>query len=461
MKKIRIFILCLMLSFVACFGCFANKNKVVYATDASVSFQTFSSDIDDILADFCADYKARIAGSENEKSASEYIRNYLRDNATLLTEKNDLSTTNGVQTFQFVNDYTGLYNKSQNIIFEYKHANSTGKKIIIACNYDAPLTYNSETGEYVSFENDALNSSAGDVALCLMLGKNLPSLNLDFDIEFVFFGAGENSCAGSEFYLNGISEEDAKNILCVINIDKIALGKNIYFYIDEISSEFSKFVANTCSAFASEIDTNHLNKTEMVDTKLNLGYSHIALNSDNFNFMSQGLTTINLFAGEYENGIILGRNEYNDSEVITYTKNDTIAYINENFGQDVIVNNLYKTSLAIETLLTNENFVSKSASSSGQTAWFYKIFANSNLASYLTILAFFVILVVSMYVYYKLTVKSYYADVEVEFLSSVVKISDQIEKDGSNSDVSKVVGQVLANDIKKDKTLKSRKKNKK
>ena len=49
---------------------------------------------------------------------------------------------------------------------------------------------------------------------------------------------------------------------------------------------------------------------------------------------------------------------------------------------------------------------------------------------------------------------------EVEFLSSVVKISDHVEKGPESKDVAKVVGQVLANDIKKNKTLKPEKKKK-
>lgn len=447
-----------MFSCFALLGCVCIKTNRASAVTQSSTFQNFSSDINSILTDFCREYKTRVAGSENEKDASEYIKNYLNVNAKGVSGKNNTSTTSGVQTFRFINDYTGIYNESQNIIFEYKSSKSSGKKVIIACNYDAPLKYDEEKQDYVSFENDALNSSAGSVALLLTLAKNLPALNLEFDIEFVFFGAGENSCAGSEFYLNGLSEEDEKNVLCVINLDNVSVGKNIYFYIDEISTDFSKYVAKTCSGFAKEIDLNHLNKTEWIETKLNLGYSHIALDSDNVNFMSRGIATINLFAGEYEDGVILGRNEYNDKSVVAYTSNDTIEYVNKTYGDETISNNLYKVSLAIETLLTSENFVSVASNSLGQTSWFYNFFANEKLASYLTILAFFVMLVISMYIYYKLTIKSYYANVEVEFLSSVVKISDEIEKGGANSDVSKVVGQVIANDIKKDKTLKSRKK---
>ena len=69
-------------------------------------------------------------------------------------------------------------------------------------------------------------------------------------------------------------------------------------------------------------------------------------------------------------------------------------------------------------------------------------------------------IVVAMYIHYKLSIKAYHANVEVEFLSSVVKISESIDKTGVDANVPKVVGQVLANDIKKDKVIKV-KKNKK
>ena len=214
------------------------------------------------------------------------------------------------------------------------------------------------------------------------------------------------------------------------------------------------------SSFTKEIDLSHLNKTEFVYNDLGLGYSHIALESDNVNFMKRGIATINLFAGDYETGIVLGRNEYNGKELISYTDNDTLEYINKNLGSEEIADNLYMVNSAIETLLNDANFERNAAKSYGKTNWFYKIFANEELVLWLTIVAFVVVLIVSMYIYNKLTFKSYYANVEVEFLSSVVKISDHVEKGPESKEVAKVIGQVLANDIKKNKTLKPEKKKK-
>jgi hypothetical protein len=441
------------------FGGFTAKTSVASASNFQLTYNEYSEKVQTILSEFCT-FSARTAGSKVEKDAATYIRDYLAVNASKVTAKNDLSTENGIQEFMFVSDYTGVYETSQNVIFEYKSNVKTNKKVILACNYDAPLKYDEETGDYITYNNDALNVSAAGVASLMILAETLPNYNLGFNLEFVFFGAGESSFAGSDFYLNGLSSDDEKDVLCVINIDKVALGNNLYFYMDEVKTSFSKYVSSVVSSFSKEINLSHLNKTEYVYNDLGLGYSHIALESDNVNFMKRGIATINLFAGDYETGIVMGRNEYNGKELISYTDNDTIDYINKNLGNEEIADNLYKVNSAIETLLNDVNFEKNAAKSYGKTNWFYKIFANEALVLWFTIVAFVVILIVSMHIYNKLTFKSYYANVEVEFLSSVVKISDHVEKGPESKDVAKVVGQVLANDIKKNKTLRPEKKKK-
>ena len=441
------------------FSGFGAKTAVAKAANFQLSYSDYSAKVQTILSEFCA-FKTRSAGSENEKEASEYIRKYLSLNATKLSAKNDIATENGVQEFSFLSDYSGVYEISQNIVFEYKSKTKTDKKVILACNYDAPLKLDIETGEYIQYNSESLNVSAAGVAAMLVLAETLPNYDLGYNLEFVFFGAGECSCAGSEFYLNGVSEDDEKNILCVINIDKIALGNNVYFYMDEVKTGFSKYVSNVCSLFSKEIDLNHLNKTEYVYNDLGLGYSHIALESDNVNFMKRGIATINMFAGDYEAGVVMGRNEYNGKELISYTDNDTLEYISKTLGVDEISENLYSVNSSIEALLTDSNFETKASKANGKTQWFYMIFANQELVLLLTIVGFVIILIVAMHIHYKLTVKSYYANIEVEFLSSVVKISDHVEKTPENSDVAKIVGQVIANDIKKNKTLKPDKKKK-
>jgi len=459
MKKLKSVLLGFIFAIAVLFSGFVGAGQTAHASNFLLSYSQYSEKVQKILNEFCA-YKTRIAGSENEKQAATYIHTYLKTNATKLSAKNDASTVDGVQSFEYMSEYSGMYENSQNIIFEYKSASKTDKKVILACNYDAPIKYDEETGEFVSYANDALNASAAGVASMLMLAQTLPNYSLSYNLEFVFFGASETFLEGSEFYLNGLSKDDAKNVLCVINVDKIAFGNKMYFYIDEIKTDFSKYVSKTCSAFSKEVDLTHLNKMEFFENSLGLEYSHIALDSDNVNFMKRGIATINMFAGDYETGLVMGRNEYDGKDVITYTDNDTLDYAKKNIGETKIIDNLYLANSTIETLLNDSGFVKNASKSFGQTTWFYKIFANEKLVLWCSMVAFVVALIIAMWVHFKLTAKSYYANIEVEFLSSVVKISDHVDKDNVGKDVAKVVGQVLANDIKKNKMLRPEKKKK-
>lgn len=460
MRKLKSLFLSLIFICIAFCGCFLVKLPTASALNFKLSYEAYSAELQTILNEFC-EFKTRIAGSENEKLASNYIKDYITNNSTGVVAKNNSSTVDGVQTFKFLNDYTGIYNTSQNIIFEYKTTEKTNKKVIIACNYDAPLKLDVEKNEYVTFGVDSVNVSASGVACVLMLTKILPQYSPKFNIEFVFFGAGENSCAGSTFYLNGLSSDEEKDVLTVLNVDKIGVGKNMYFYMDEITTNFSKYVSKTCSSFAKEIDLVHVIKTGYPQMDLGLNYSHIGLDSDNVKFMKRGISTINLFAGEYETGIVMGLSEHTGKVVVSYSENDNLDYIKTTYGEQEVLNNVYRASCAIETLLTDKDFQINAMKSYKNTSWFYEIFANDKLNLYLAIVAFIVMIIVAMSVYYKLTVKSYYANVEVEFLSSVVKIADQVDKDSNDKEVTNVIGQVLANDIKKDKTLKPEKKKKK
>ena len=79
---------------------------------------------------------------------------------------------------------------------------------------------------------------------------------------------------------------------------------------------------------------------------------------------------------------------------------------------------------------------------------------NKKLIVFITIVVFFLMIIIASYVYYKLSIKAYHANVELEFLSSVMKITDGLDKGEKSDEVAKVVTQVVANDIKKDKVIK-------
>lgn len=454
MKKIKSLLMVLVMLAALFFAPISVINKTANAVRTKVSYEEFSAEINSNLANICG-FTGRIAGSANEAETALYLQQYLMG-ITNISAVTNASTNEGVQQFEYMSNLTGTYQKSQNIVFRYTAPAETKKTVILGCSYDVPYYYSDEVQDYVSYGNDALNSSSASVATLMALAKFLPEYGFSYNIEFVFFGAGEESLAGSNFYTDGIADTDAENVLCMINLDKVALGEDLYFYIDEVESDFSKYISSlfdTSKIGTKKVDVVNLNKTSFIDNGLGLTYSHIALDSDNVNFMRRKIATINLFAGDYDDGLVFGRCEYASKGVITYSKFDTIEYIKANYGADVIEKNLYQVFETIERILTDKNFVSTCSVSYNQTSWFYSIFGNQKLVIMLTAIVFFVVLAVAIYIHYKLTVKSYFANVEMEFLSSVVKITEHIDGEGKDNNVPKVVSQVIANDIKKNKTL--------
>ena len=465
MKKFTRFLTAIMFSLLVFFVPFAKTNTASAVSQGSLtSYTQFTAEVNSILSELVK-FTKRTPGSEDELKTSNYISNYLKTNTTLKAKTNSY-VIDGVQQFEFESDLSGLYENSQNIIYQFNQTDETEKKVILACNYDVVAFQEDENYDYDFVDTEGVNTSAGSVATLLAMAKFLPLSELDFNVEFVFFGAGESSYAGADIYVKGIDDDEKENILCMINFDNIALGQNLYFYVDEINNDFSELVEEVSddnNLDIRKVGVNHLNKVlDGFYDELGLGYTHIALQGENAKFMKAGIASLNIFAGDYDNGIIVGRNEFDGKETITYTEKDSVEFITKNYGFEKVNENLFEVYKSVVHILTDEEFVETLIDMKDDSNLFYSIFANRTLVVYLTLCAFIIFVVVAMYVHYKLSVKAYHANTEVEFLSSVVKISEEIDKTGVDANVPKVVSQVIAKDIKKDKTIKiKRKKDKK
>ncbi len=419
-----------------------------------------SEKINTYLAEF-SQFSSRAPGTEGEKQASEYIFNKLSGFSGLSPKKlNGIKDEDGIQNFTFTSRFDGKLKHSQNIIFEYKTNKKDAKKIILACSYDGYAL--DDEGKIINTE--AINGSAGSVAVLLALAENIASLNKDINYEFIFFGAGSSSNAGATHYSNGLSEKDSKNILLMMNIENIALGKNLYFYVDETKTELSDFAKDLSGSKklgASEVNVSHLGKILLSNpSDLGLNYKHIANSSANEKFMKANVLSMNVFAGDYSEGIVSGKCEYANKDRVLNTKNDNLEYISKNYGENVISQNLSKAFSFINELLISKDLAMVCENSVKQVSDFYAIAANQKLPLYLTICALFVGIIVALLIHYRLSVKAFHANIETEFASSVISISENFDFGADKNEVSKIVGQVVAHDIKKDKRIK-RKKNKK
>ncbi len=411
-------------------------------------------------------FKSREPGSMGEADAAAYIKAELDQIAqtdSRISAVNNSSTVDGVQTFSFVSAIDGLKKTSQNIIYKVEAAVETDKKLIIACNYDNIAYKINDNYELELVESEGISGSAASVAVALLLADCVPS-GLNYDIEFIFFGAGNSNMAGSKFYASGILPETQENILAMINIDNVGVGENLYFYVDEFETDFARKIEEEIRIAAKKVNTIHLGKVLVEGDELGLGYSHVAMDSDNKTFMKQGILSINFFAGDYEEGIVYGRSEFGGKDNVIFTENDNTAYIKENYCENAstyeFVDNAHMVLRSIMGLMFYDEFENLCMAAKGQTDVYYDVFANQNLIAYLSVVALFVMFVISSYIYFKLTVKSYEANIEPEFLSTVISISEHIDEEGKDENVPKAVSQVIAMDIRKNKTIKS-KKNKK
>lgn len=441
--------------------CFTFVSKPQVASANNSSYDSFKL-VTDVIFTNITSKTNRLAGSEEEGLTKDYIFNYL-STETQLKKRDDGRVKEGIQEFTFESYFSGKYEKSQNIVFGLDKS-GTNKKVVLGTHYDS-VAYKEDS--YMTVDDivasEGINASAGSVALLLAIARDIHTWNLNFDVEIVFFGAGESNLAGSKYYTQGLTEKEQNNIVAMINFDGVAFGKNQYFYVDEVETKFEKFVNKVSTKnnlSIKQVNTINLNKVVGVQDELGLGYTHIALASNHVYFKKLGINTINFFAGDYSNGIVMGRSEFEGKDLIRYTENDSLEYIKTHYGAEVVTENLFKVYNMVYSTLTDTGFIG-AAGESNQSSWFYLLFANSHLALYLTAVAFVVFVVVAMFVYYKLTIKAYYSNVELEFLSSVMKISEQIDGQGTDANVPKAVSQLIANDIKKDKTIKRSRKDKK
>ena len=463
-KKLKKVALCFV-SFAILFGAIFSflPKKVACAEFNQIDF---SSEINEILNEF-SQFNERIPGSfETEKSngrSEQAASNYIFRKLSLISGIKPINFNSnfaaGYQNFSFVSDFDGKKHNSQNVGFTYSCGIKDCKKVIIGTSYDA-VAFDSNL-QFVKTEG--IGQSAGGVALLLLLASRIPQQKLGFDVDFIFFGAGASSNAGSKFYTNGISDAEKNNIALMINLDTLALGKNLYFYVDEIENDFSKFAQNLSNENnfnVNEIQLKHLGKVQLDTTEeAGLSYFHIAQNSDNFNFMKRGILTMNVFAGDYSSGVVVGKSEFAGRANLIYTENDSVSNIKILYGENLLVDNITNCFNFILRAVTDSNLLLICGNSVNDANAFYSFFGNYKLATYLTLLMFCILVCVAFLIYYKLSIKSYSADVEVQFTSSVLSITDNISNGKlDDGEIPRIVSQVMANDIKKDKRIKKRKK---
>lgn len=104
----------------------------------------------------------------------------------------------------------------ENLIFSKQGASD--RVIVVGAHYDCVEQ---------TFGTD---DNASGVGVLLELASIYSTKESPYTIRFVLFSAEEPGCLGSQYYVDNLSQEERDRIACMINIDTIAAGDNMYLY---------------------------------------------------------------------------------------------------------------------------------------------------------------------------------------------------------------------------------------
>lgn len=370
-------------------------------------------------------YVDRRAGTLAEKLSANFIASYLEglglEAKTHAEEQSIDPSLPGIQEFSFYDIYTGNKKTSYNVIYTIKGI-SNQKKVVISANYDNYYAgYIDQEDQVIQAGedfSDGINASAASVAVLLTLAEILPQSYFDFDIELVFFGAGYNNNAGAKFYNQTMNRTERERVMLMLDISRIALGDNVYYYSGAFKTAQDNFYSNTLSLTKFK---HGLTGSAVENTENLLGYSNAGYSSSTAVFEGHGLNVLHIFAGSYENGIFSGYCEYNGVSNITNSQSDSVDYILETYGND-LTDNMTIAVQNVISLLTNSNFVKEL--NTKPTTWQYKLFSANNYVPLILLVILIVLMIVCLLIHYGISKKTYKYIAENNINGVVIQIDE-------------------------------------
>jgi len=392
----------------------------------------------------------RFAGSLAELKSAYYIREELSklDN---FEPVNNIRTKDGIESFEFMGYQDDKPYTSQNVVFLRKSESQITKKLVIATHYDSRKVFvrdnQSESNEKKVLSNDGIADNAASVATLIALVKRLDKMSdFGFDIEIVFFGANTSQYAGSKHHLASMTDSEAKNILAMINFDKIGVGGYNYIYTGEHPSCQNTYFKNAMSGFLLKpikiSDMLHFD----YDSPNGLDYSHIAMKSDHSLYMERNINVCNIFSGKYEGFCTPGISEFGTIPNVIYTENDNYDYILKtysNFGKN-LTNALSGTLSAI----TSPNFAYEMMRDN-KSDNFYHFWMSKKVAVFITVILFLVLTFVYYLIYIKLRSRSRKIISGEGFEKVAIQITKNLTGDTEDDELNDALSEKIKEDTKK------------
>lgn len=244
----------------------------------------------------------RMAGSEQEKSAAQYIAGVFQK----------LGYEVQTQEFTGKDQIDGLEVTTANLIAT--KPGESKEQIIVGAHYDS------------SSISKGADDNASGVGVLLELAALLKDRSTPYTIVFVAFGAEEAGLIGSNYYVSQMNSSQVSSTIAMINIDAVGVGNKMYVYSDEGDKAFLR---DWSMAWAKKQGYDLLT-IENVDLSID-GYG----TGDYDAFRNAGIPYFYFEATDweigYKDGLAQVDEKYGDGGYIRDTEYDNIEYIDKTF----------------------------------------------------------------------------------------------------------------------------------
>ncbi len=304
----------------------------------------------------------RTAGSDGEKAACEYIA--------------DKFQSYGYEAYfeNYRQEFSAAYAlgkkiTSSNVAGLKRSATDTGDFIVIGAHVDN--TYNFEGDDGNAIHSHGVYDNASGMVAMLNIARMLATVELDYNVIFVAFGAEELGNLGSQAFVASLSKEVKDNLLLMINFDSIGCGDNMYMYADEVHTvheDYFREIADTyVSQFSQEaiLEAPTFKKATYDSYAGQIEYSHMGLSSDNGMFVGYGYNAVTFFSGAWNDMTKTGISESSTLSQTFHTADDNITSINEKYG-DKFYTRIEEVIGITMNVLTQEDFVEQMRSSNNK-----------------------------------------------------------------------------------------------
>lgn len=397
-KKILAVMLAVLTIIILCFTLVSCAETKAVHDDPIKTY--LSNDSYTLLNEFVTEHQDRTTGvATGADAAAEWIKNKV----SLM----DPTLTAELQKFDYANRYFDKrIEQAYNVVARKPAVVETNKTVVIGTHYDN--AYGLKINGNINAVEGVYNN-AGSVITLLQTISALKELSFDFNIEYVFFGAGEADMAGSSYYANNTADD----VILMVNYDNVIGGEFVYYYTDEVKTEHGKL-------FNSVIDDNRLNIFSVPKFNhivggqyiegTNLGYYHEAMYSDHVNFMVKGDMVISFSSANYSDYSSSTIKEFKGKNNIEYTAADTLLTVVERYGGGEVgiakINDMVNSVVtAVQSTLNDKDFISVMELSK-KNKFDYSVFGNIKIMSYIGYGILGAVLIIAVGLYFGLRSKA-------------------------------------------------------